>query len=176
MTGQAQITSVEAIAAFRAQLIVFLGQARPVLEEVSSELSRTRVWLQNEQRMFWQTELRRRERRLEEARQELFNATISSLPTGTAALLQMAVQRAQRAVQEAEAKLKCLKRWDRELDDRAASLMKQTDQLHGFLATDMARAVAYLDQTLRALDAYRDASAPVGGQPAAAGPAAKEPL
>lgn len=176
MTGQAQITSVEAIAAFRAQLIVFLGQARPVLEEVSSELSRTRVWLQNEQRMFWQTELRRRERRLEEARQELFNATISSLPTGTAALLQMAVQRAQRAVQEAEAKLKCLKRWDRELDDRAAPLMKQTDQLHGFLATDMARAVAYLDQTLRALDAYRNVAAPVDGQPATAGPAAKKSL
>jgi hypothetical protein len=160
MAEKVQITSVEAIESFRARLIVFLGQARPVLDEVGNELSRTRLWLQNEQRMFWENELRRRERRLGEARQELFTATLSSLPTGTAALLQMTVQRAQRAVQEAEAKLKLLKRWGNELDDRAAPLMKQTEQLHGFLASDMMRAAAYLDQVLKTLDAYRGVPAP----------------
>jgi hypothetical protein len=157
MADKAQITSVEAIESFRASLIVFLSQARPVLDEVANEMSRMRLWLQNDQRMFWEQELRRRERRLEEAKQELFNATISSLQTGTAALLQMTVQRTRRAVDEAEAKLKLLKRWDKELDNRSAPLMKQIEQLQGFLATDMARAVAYLDQALRALDAYRNA-------------------
>jgi hypothetical protein len=174
MAGQAQITSVEALESFRAQLIVFLSQARPVMEEVGNELARTRQWLQQDQRMFWAQELRRRERRLEEAKQELFNATISSIPTGTAALLQMAVQRSQRAVHEAETKLKLLKRWDNELDNRAAPLMKQIEQLHGFLATDMARAVAYLDQALKALEAYRSVGAPAGGGKIA-GPAAEEP-
>jgi len=156
MAGKAQITSVEAIESFRAKLIVFLGQARPVLEEVGNEMSRMRLWLEDEQRRFWETELRRRERRLEEAKQELFNATLSHLQTGTTALLHMTVQRAQRAVREAEAKLKLLKRWASELDNRVAPLMKQTEQLHGFLATDMTRAIAYLDQTLKALDAYRN--------------------
>lgn len=156
MAEKAQITSVEAIESFRARLIVFLSQARPVLEEAGNELSRTRLWLQNEQRTVWELERRRRERRLEEAKQELFNATLSALQTGTAALLQMTVQRTQRAVHEAEAKLKLLKRWDNELENHAAPLMKQTGQLHGFLATDMTRAVAYLDQTLKALDAYRN--------------------
>ena len=174
MAGQAQITSVEALEAFRAQLIVFLGEARPVMEEVSSELSRTRVWLQNDQRMSWEQELRRRERRLEEAKQELFNATISSLPTGTEALLRMTLQRAQRAVQEAEAKLRMLKRWDHELDHRAAPLMKQTEQLQGFLASDMTRAVAYLDQTLKALDAYRNVASENRGKTVTAEPAAEE--
>ena len=156
MADKAQITSVEALETFRARLIVFLGQARPVLEEVGNEMSRTRLWLQNEQRMFWQTELRRRERRLEEAKQELFTATLASLQTGNAPLLKMTVQRAQHAVHDAEAKLKLLKRWDTELDHRAAPLMKQTEQLQGFLVTDMTRAVAYLDQALKALDAYRN--------------------
>jgi len=170
MPEKAQITSVEAIESFRAQLIVFLGQSRPVLEEAGNEMSRTRLWLQNEQRMFWENELRRRERRLEEAKQELFNAKVSSLPTGTAALLQMTVQRAQRALHEAEAKLKLLKRWDNELDNRAAPLMKQIGQLHGFLATDMTRAVAYLDQILRTLDAYRNVGTSRGETTVAAEP------
>jgi hypothetical protein len=173
MADKARITSVEAIESFRARLIVFLSQVRPALEEVGNEMSRTRFWLQNDHRIFWETELRRRQRRLEEARQELFNATLSTLPTGTTALLQMTVQRMQRAVQEAEAKLKLLKRWDNEMDDRTAPLMKQTDQLQGFLATDMMRAVAYLDQALRALDAYQSV-APARSEKTAAIPAIPE--
>ena len=172
MADKAQITSVEAIEAFRAKLIVFLGQARPVMEEVGNEMARTRVWLQNEQRAFWQHELRLRARKLEEAKQELFTATLSKFHESTALKL-MAVQRAQRAIAEAEAKLLALKRWDRELENRAAPLVKQTEQLQGFLATDMARAVAYLDQALKALDAYRNVSAP-RSETAAAEPAKPE--
>ncbi len=153
MAEKAQITSVEAIEAFRAKLIVFLGQARPVMDEVGNEMSRARFWLQEEQRRFWEQQLRLRARRLEEARQELFTATLSKFHESTALRL-MAVQRAQRAVAEAEAKIQMLKKWDRELENRAAPLMKQTEQLQGFLATDMARAVAHLDQVLKSLDAY----------------------
>lgn len=173
MAEKAQITSVEAIESFRASLIVFLSQTRPVLEEAGNEMSRTRLWLQNDQRAFWQNELRLRARRLEEAKQELFNATLSQFQ-GSASLQLMAVQRAQRAVAEAEAKLGVLKRWDRELDNRAAPLVKQTEQLRGFLATDMARAVAYLDQVLKALDAYRNVAAPRSDKTIAAEPSKTE--
>jgi len=155
MADKAQITSVEAIESFRAKLIEFLGQARPVLDEIGNEVTRARLWLQDEQRLFWENQLRLRGRKLEEARQELFNARLSQFEEATA-LHHMAVQRAQRAVQEAEAKLGILKKWDRELENRAAPLMKQVGQLQGFIATDMARAAAYLDRTLTTLDAYRN--------------------
>src|SRR5271154_3028156 len=119
MAEKAQITSVEAIESFRADLIVFLGQARPALEEVGSEMTRMKLWLQDDRRVFWETELRKRSRKLEEAKQELFNATLSQLNEASA-LHHMAVQRGQRAVQEAEDKLKILKKWERELENHAA--------------------------------------------------------
>jgi len=175
MSGQAKITSVEALESFRAKLIIFLTQARSVLEEVSSEMSRTRQWLQNDQRAHWENELRRRERRLEEARQELFNASLASIQTGTTALLQLTVQRAQRAVLEAETKLRCLKRWDNELNDRSAPLMKQIEQLQGFLGADMTRAVAFLDQALKALEAYQNVGLAAGASGSGAAPAGEEP-
>ena len=173
MTGQAQITSVEAIESFRGKLIVFLTQARAVLDEAANELSRTRLLLQNDQRSHWDHELRLRGRRLEEAKQELFNAKLSQFQESTALHL-MAVQRTQRAVQDAESHLVSLKKWDRELENRAAPLMKQTEQLQGFLASDMARAVAYLDQALTALDAYRDVASPRTGNPATDAPGKTE--
>jgi len=53
MSGQAKITSVEALAAFRADMIVYLGHMRPVIEEVGDEVARMKYWLQIEQRGFW---------------------------------------------------------------------------------------------------------------------------
>jgi hypothetical protein len=154
MPGQAQVTSVEAIESFRADLIVYLAQMRPALEEATGEVLHTRSWLADDRRRYWQQELRVRTRRLEDARQELFNASISQVGEAKS-FQQMAVQRAQRAVHEAEEKLAVIKKWDRDLEDRSAPLVKQMEQLHGFLGVEMAKAVAYLDQALKALDAYQ---------------------
>jgi hypothetical protein len=156
MAGQAKITSVEAIELFRAALIVFTSQARPALEEISSEMTRTRLWLENDQRRFWENERRIRSKKLEQAQQELFTSRLSDFQE-TTSLLQMTVNRAQRAVRDAEEKLARLKKWDRELDNRSAPLLKEVEQLHSFLTAEMPKAVAYLSQVVRSLDAYTDA-------------------
>ena len=153
MAETANITSTDAIVAFRAALIIFLGKARPLLEETSGEIIRMRQWLDNDQRRHWEGQHRMRSRKLEEARAELFNATLSKLQEASS-LHYMAVQRAERAVQESEAKLKVVKKWSRELEERTGPLVKMAEQFQTFLATDMARAIANLDDVLRALEAY----------------------
>jgi hypothetical protein len=161
MAGQAQIRSVEAIEAFRAALILFTSQARPALEEISSEVLRTRLWLENDQRRFWEAELRNQNKKLEQAQQELLTARLSAFQE-TTSLHQMAVHRTRRAVQYAEEKLKLLKKWDRDLENRAAPLLKEVEQLHTFLTVEMPKAVAHLAQVVKTLDAYAAASAPAG--------------
>jgi hypothetical protein len=158
MPERAQVTSVEAIESFRASLLVFLSKVRPTLEEVSDEVMRLQFWLQNDQRRHWEKELRQRGLKLEEARREKFNTSLSHLQEATA-LQNMAVQRAERAVREAEDKLDLLKKWGRSLEDRTTPMVKQVEEFHGFLTIDMGRAVAQLVQIVRALEAY----AKVGG-------------
>jgi chromosome segregation ATPase len=160
--AQAQITSVEAIEAFRANLILFISQARPALEEVSSDVMRSRLWLENEQRRFWENELRQRHKKLEQAQAELMTARLSDFQESTS-LYQMAVRRAQSAVQQAEDKLRVLKRWNRDLENRAAPLLKEVEQLHSFLTAEMPNAVAYLAQVVKTLDTYAATGAPAGG-------------
>ena len=159
MAERAQVTSVEAIESFRASLIVFLSKVRPTLEEVSDEVLRLQAWLQNDQRRIWESQLRRRGRQLEEARQELFNATLSRLQEATA-LQHMAVQRAQRAVHEAEDKLDTLKKWERALEDRTAPMIKQIEEFHGFLTIDMGKALAQLVLIVKSLEAYTKTGGP----------------
>jgi hypothetical protein len=167
MATQAQITSVEAIELFRAALIVFTSQARPALEEISGEMTHTRQWLQHDQRRFWEHERRIRAKKLEQAQQELFSARLSQFNDSTSLQI-MAVHRAQHALRVAEEKLAQLKKWDRELENRSAPLLKEVEQLHGFLTAEMPKAVAYLAQVVRTLDAYAEAGTPAGGGAAAA--------
>jgi len=163
MAERAQVTSVEAIEAFRSHLILFLSKARPSLEEVSSDVLRTRLWIQNDQRRYWENELRIRGKKLERAKGELFGARLSVLEEADAAK-QMMVRRAQEAVHEAEGKLAALKKWDRELENRSEPYVKQVNQLHDYLTTDMSRAVAYLSEVIKSLEAYAEVLRPGSGQ------------
>jgi len=173
MPERAQVTSIDALEAFRANLIVYLSKARPTLEEVSADVQRTRSWLEGEQRTHWENELRRRSQVLEEAQQALFSSKLSRFREASAAE-QMAVQRARRALDEAEAKLRVLKQWRRVFDNRVDPLVKQMEKLHTVLAHDMVQAVAYLAQAIQTLDAYAGVAPPAAG-PGAAQPASPTP-
>lgn len=159
MPERAHVTSVEALEAFRASLVIYVTKARPTLEEVSADATRTRLWLENEQRVRWEGEVRRRTRVLEDAQAALFSARVATLREETSAE-QMAVHRAKRALVEAEEKLKVLKYWNREFGSRVEPLVKQLDKLQTVLTTDMVHALNYLAQAVKTLDAYAGIAAP----------------
>ena len=102
MAERAQVTSLDALDSFRASLITFMAKARSASAEAGEQVQQTRSWLQNDRRIHWEDQCRRRRRALEEAQQEYFNAKLSRLQTATAAQAQ-AVERAREAVREAEA-------------------------------------------------------------------------
>jgi DNA repair ATPase RecN len=159
MAERAHVTSVEAIEAFRTNLILYLSKARPAVEEVGADVTRTRLWLENEQRIHWESQVRRRTKELEAAQQALFGARISNLREASEGE-QKAVQRARRALQEAEDKLKLLKQWNRDFGSRVEPLVKELEKLHTVLTDDMIKAVASLAKTVKTLDAYADIAAP----------------
>lgn len=153
MAERAHVTSVEALESFRATLIIYLSKARPALEEVSADILRTRLWLQNDQRMHLESLVRRRTKELEQALQALSSARMADLRDHIATE-QMAVQRARRALEEVETKLKRVKLWNREFDSRVQPLAKQLEKLHTVLSHDMIQATAYLTQVVNTLTAY----------------------
>jgi hypothetical protein len=172
MSERAQVTSVEALEALRSDLIVYLGKARGAVEDVSSEVPRARNWLENTCSPQWERELRARKLKLEEAQNELFSARLAGKNKTVSPIVLMAVQRAERAVREAEAKLKVIKKWDRELENQAEPMIKQIDMLQGFLTGEMPGAVAYLTQIIKTLEAYAETGPGPRSQPAGGGESA----
>jgi hypothetical protein len=80
-------------------------------------------------------------------------------------------------VREAEAKLAVLKKWTRDMSNRTDPLVKQAEQLQGYLAGDMAKAVFYLTEVIKSLQAYTEVAPPPGpaAPPAPSAPEEKGP-
>jgi hypothetical protein len=159
MPQKAHVSSLDALETFRSDLIVYLSQARPALDEISADVLRVRMWLENEQRVYWENQMRRRVKELEQAQQALFSARIGVLRKESV-MEQMMVHRAKEAVTQAEQKLRTIKKWEREFDGRVQPLVKQIEKLHTVLSNDMAKAITYLAQAIGTLSAYAEKSSP----------------
>jgi hypothetical protein len=153
MSQRAQVRSIEAIEAFRANLILYLSKARPALEEITSDLRRIWHWIQTDQRQHWEREVRRRARALDDAKQALFSAQVATL-RGATSFEQAAVHKARQALSDAEDKLRRVKKWSREFGPRTEALTRQIGGLDSFLSHDMAKAVATLTDLVRTLEDY----------------------
>jgi hypothetical protein len=155
MSQKAHVSSLDALQAFRSDLIVYLNQARPALDEISAEVLRTRMWLENDQRVYWENQLRHRTRDLEQAQQTLFSARLGVLRKESAAE-QLAVRKAKESVEAAMQKLRTVKKWDRDFESRVQPLVKQMEKLHTVFSNDMVQALASLTQTINILAAYAE--------------------
>ncbi len=160
MATEAKVRSVDALESFRASLIIFVTRARRAIDQVGEEVSRTRQWVLNDQRMHWTEQLRKRTRAIEQAQQELFSAKLSTLKDSLT-MQEQAVRKAKRHFEEAEVKMKNVKIWNRDFDRIADPLVKKLDSVRQFLEHSMPKAIAYLEATQRILDSYAEAPPPM---------------
>jgi len=155
MPERAKVGSLEALEDFRARLIVYRDKASRVLDEVTDEVTRTRLWLENDRPTYWQGQIRKLTRQLEQAQQELFSARISGLHDSTINQ-QIAVQKLRRSISAAEEKTKTVKRWQHQYDTHVEMPAKQVEKLRHFLGHDLNKALAYLNEVIQSLAAYSE--------------------
>jgi len=159
MADQARISNLDSIESFRVALIVFINKTRQALDSIQDAVKKTRGWVQTEQPNYWQQQIRMRQKKLDQAQQELMSARMSEFidnPT----VQQMAVRKARAALEEAQAKLDRTKAWGRDFDRTIDPLARKTDSLRDYLESDLARAVAYLVEIQKILQAYNETPAP----------------
>jgi hypothetical protein len=137
-----------------------------VLDVVGDDVTRTRLWVQTDRPVFWEAELRRRARKLEQAQQELFSAQLAGLRE-TSIVQQDAVRKARNALREGEERQRSVKLWGRQFDQRVETLARNVEKLRQVLDKDLPMAVAYLAEAEKTLTAYAELSpaAPATPQP-----------
>lgn len=164
MPEKAQITSIEALETFRAALIVYTSKARPALEEVSSDVMRTRLWLQDDRLSHWEGQVKKRQRVFEQAQQTLFAAKLSNNNEATSTA-QFNYHRARRALDDAQERVRKVKIWIKKYDGLVEPWIRQMEKLHSVLSHDLPLSVAHLSEMINLLAAYAERNAPAGGNP-----------
>lgn len=157
MATQAKVTSTEALESFRASLIVCLNKLHQALDQVGDEIRRTRSWIQHEQRLLWEREVRTRARVLAQAEQELLSARMVKMVENHS-VQQLAVHKAKRALDEAELKLRRVKVWSRDFDSSVEPLAGSLNTLREYLLQDMPKGIAYLLKAQKTLEDYAGVS------------------
>lgn len=168
MPDHAKVTSLEAIESFRAKLIVFREKAGRVLDEINDEVTRTRLWLQQDRIAHCESLIRRCQRELEQRQQELFTARVSVMDDPVD-VKQAVVRRARQALRDAEDKLKLVRQWNRAFDQRVETPARQVEKLRHVVGKDLGMAVAYLGEVSKTISAYAELS-PTASLPKTAQP------
>ena len=153
MAETARVTSVASLTRFLGALRAFTSKARVTIDDVSDDVRKTKQWLEHDRLPCWNREIRERTKKLEAARQELFTAQLSGVGADTQ-FQQAAVNRAQRALAEAEQKLRQTRKWIREFDTVVGPVSRQLDKMDAILVGMMPRAYARLNEMIKALEAY----------------------
>jgi hypothetical protein len=155
MAEHANISSIDALEAFRADLIQYVEKARVALEDAEGEVRRMRSWLDVDRTGHWGRELKQRTKQLEQAEAELYNVTLTS-PQESHAFQKMAVLKARRRVEDAEDKMRVLKHWRQTFDNRTTPLLRQLDPMFFQVGRHIPKGIHALGESIKALQTYAE--------------------
>jgi hypothetical protein len=157
MSEQAKVSSIDALEAFRADMIDYVEKARVALEDAEGETRRMRTWLDVDRTGYWTHQMKQRTQRLNQAEAELYNVNLTC-PRDNHAVQKMAVARARRDIEEAGEKLLKLKHWRQTFDNRVTPLLRQMDPMFFIVGQHLPKGIHALTEMIKTLQAYAEKS------------------
>lgn len=168
MGERARVTSVEALGAFRPALVKFTEEASAALMTAEAGAQRAVQWLRSDRVPHWTREVRRRQELVVRARGSL-ESKRPLHPDESASLVeqQIALDKAKRALADAERKLAESRRWTGVLERALEEYRGSVQGLGWFIRADLEKAQGALERMAAALEAYLALGGPASD---AAGP------
>jgi len=168
MNRSANVQSIEALDRFRAALASFAQGTDLGLTMIRMEIDRFVDWLENDQLKYWQSQIRQREDRLNEAKTDLHRclaATIDADRTPSCYQEKKLVELAKRRLEEANEKLAAVRRWIPPVRQAVLEYRMRAEPLASALLGDLPKATLLLERLAQQLVSYLELAAPTGGNP-----------
>lgn len=159
MSGYARVDSVDALQTFRTALVKFAEQVSTSLSDAESEMQRVLVWLETEANTYWSSQIRKRHEIVERCKDAVRQKKLYKSPTGStqsAVEEEKALRVAMRRLEEAEEKLKNVKRYAPRLQKEIAIYKGGVQRLATTVSADIPVAVSRLNKMIAALVAYQN--------------------
>lgn len=168
--SEARVEDLEVFRVFRAALLKFVEASNQALAGADSHIARTRGWLENEQRRYWEMQCRKRANAVAQAQDAVRQKKLFADGSGhkrDASEEEKHLKRCIAALEEANTKLENVRKYLPRLE-RANDLYRGgVARLIGSLSGDLPKAVALLDRLAAQLAAYTRIDAPLSPAPPA---------
>ncbi|MCP3904730.1 MAG: hypothetical protein GY715_13975 [Planctomycetes bacterium] len=166
MRKAADVKSIDALKRAKAAMVEFREIAGIALAEASSEVQRTMWWVQSDRRTHWAAQVRRRTEKLAEAKSELYRAQLAAMDDRAQCIEQRKlVERAERALAEAQQKVAAVKKWSLVLEREFMLFKGRLQPIARAVEGELPRGEAKLEVMTEKLDKYLRLQAPATSTP-----------
>ena len=162
MSRSANVTSIDAVAEFKAVLQQFEADVRDALVTLQLESQRAIDWIENDRATYWPHQVRTASEKVTEARNNLERAQLSIRPDDKPSCYQDKKELASaiKRLRYVEDKVRLVRQWRRRLHHETDEFHSKVGRIDQIIDVDLSRAIAALDRIVTALDRYSDQSKP----------------
>lgn len=163
MNTTARVESIDALRDLRAAVLKFVEQVRVALDEAGSQARRAQTWVQRDQAVYWQAQIRRRQDEMNRARLALLAKQAQKAPDGggpSCVEERKALELARRRLEQANQKAAAVRQWIPRLEREVHGYMAVTSGLGRMVDLEGPRVAAQLDGMIDALERYLALSPP----------------
>jgi hypothetical protein len=160
---EARVESVDVIRAFRFALLKFAEAANSALTDAESDAGHTLMWLETEQRTYWQNNVRKATELVSRCEEAVRQKKIFKDASGrqqSAVDEEKALAKAKRLKEHAEERLANVRKYAPRLHREILLYKGQVQRLATCVASDVPAAAAKLDKIVATLGAYFELQAP----------------
>ncbi len=161
----AGVHSIGALEDLKASLTTFETEGKESLSVIGMDVRRGLEWFTHDLLKHWQTQMRKREEEVNNARADLERCRMQKFGDRTPDCTdqKVALKKAQARLEEAQQKVQAVKKWSRVLEEEAEEYRAQAQQLESIFSGELPKANAELARMLTALEGYIGVRAPSGG-------------
>lgn len=167
MNRRAQVTSIDALREFQAELRRYQEVVQSICESLGLETQRAQDWIESDRTRYWPNARRLAENRLLAAQNDLQLAKMAATSGEHKSCIdeKKAVERARQRQELCDEKLRQIKQWRIKMRHQSEEFRGKLSRLQQYAEVDIPRALAALDHILRALDKYTDTRASAAATP-----------
>jgi hypothetical protein len=163
MSEAANIDSIDVLKDIKLSLLKFQEAATVSLGDAESETHRVLMWIQTEQDSFWQHQIRKREEIVTRCKEAVRMKKVFKDATGrqqSAIDEEKALKIALRNLEEAQQKLKLVRKWARQLPKEIENYKGSVQRFATTVESQIPTAIGHLEKLAKKIDAYLSVQAP----------------
>lgn len=158
MSGSANVTSIDAIAAFGVALRAFEDDATRSLLTLDEQAKGALQWLEHDAPVYWKAQIRRCFDDVARTRSALETCKMKKVAGNTPACIeeQEAYRAAQRRLRRAEEMIEVVRKWAQHVRREIDEYRGRTRGFRNCLEAEVPRTMALLERTVGVLESYAD--------------------